>query len=163
MILDKKDIQKIKKRKNFLEKNLHLKIDIVGENVELKGKEIDIYIGEKVLEAIDAGFAINRALLLLNEDYSFEKIPLKSVTRRKNLEPVIGRIIGTKGKTLRTLSELSGCFISLKDNVVSIIGPSEKLKEIVTAIKNLIRGSKQSNVYYFLERTKRDGEELGLK
>ena len=75
------------------------------------------------------------------------------------------RIIGKKGKTLKLLCKLSECHITLHNNTVSIICKSEKIKETITAIKNLIKGSKQGNVYSFLERQrkKHEPEDLGLK
>ena len=74
------------------------------------------------------------------------------------------RIIGTKGKTLKTLAELSSCHISLDNNTVNIIGPAEKIKDTATAIERLIKGSKQTNVYLYLKKTQKESiEDLGLK
>jgi rRNA processing protein Krr1/Pno1 len=54
----------------------------------------------------------------------------------------------------------------LHDNTVGIIGPAETIEEATTAIGNLIRGSKQANIYRFLERmnaAKKIKSDLGLK
>jgi len=156
-------IKKIKRNKTLLEKKLNVKIQIEENNVELKGDEIDIFIAEKVCEALSKNFETNIALLLLDENYVLEDIPIKNI-RDKNLKQTKARIIGTKGKTLKTLCELSSCFITLHDNTVSIIGHAEDIKQAVTALENLIRGSKQANVYKYLEKNRKQGiEDLGLK
>ena len=158
-------IKKILKNKKKLETGLNVMLEIKRGQVSIEGKEPELYIAEQVLEAINKNFDINVALLLTNEEYVLEDIHIKDVTKKKNLEQVRARIIGTKGKTLKTLSELTECYITLHENTVSIIGPAEKIKEAVIAIENLIRGSKQSNVYKYLERqkTKPVPEDLGLK
>jgi rRNA processing protein Krr1/Pno1 len=55
----------------------------------------------------------------------------------------------------------------VQGNDVSIIASPDNIEEALTAIKNLIRGSKQANVYHFLEsmNTSRKSlsEDLGLK
>tara|TARA_B100000315_G_C14152216_1_gene396184 strand:+ start:39 stop:533 length:495 start_codon:yes stop_codon:yes gene_type:complete len=156
-------INKIKRNKGLLEKRLNTKIEITENNINLEGKPEDIFIGEKVLDAIDKNFPISTSLLLIDENYVLEDIPIKNI-RDKNLENTKARIIGTGGKTLKTLSELSSCHITLHNNTVSIIGEADKIKEIMTAIENLIRGSKQANVYKYLEKNKKqDIEDLGLK
>ena len=165
MELSSETIKKIKKNKKRLENKLKIKIEINQNNINLEGNGLDIYAGERVLEAINKDFPVSAALLLADEEYTLEDIQIKNITKKKNLIPVRARIIGTKGKTLKTLSELTSCHISLHDNIVSIIGPSDKIKETTTAIKNLIRGRKQANVYSYLEkyREKELLGDLGLK
>lgn len=164
-IFSKETIKKILKNKKKLESKLKVKIEVKGSEILLSGKELDIYIGEKVLEAIDKDFAINTALLLIDGDYILEEINIKDVTKKRNLSPIKARIIGTKGKTLKIISEISGCHLCLHNNTISILGPAEKIKEAETAIKSLIRGSKQSNIYSYLERQRKkpSEEDLGLK
>ena len=156
-------IKKIKRNKRFLEKKINLKIAIKGENVEAEGKTENIFVGERVLEALERNFPIKTALLLLDEKYILEDVSIRKI-RDKNLKQTKARIIGTRGKTLKYLSELSECHITLHENTVSILGPAEKIKEAVTAVSNLIRGSKQTNVYNFLIRCRKEEiEDLGLK
>ena len=102
---------------------------------------------------------------MTSEDYMLESISIKSISKRKNISQIKARIIGTKGKTLKLLSELSECHIALHNNIVSIIGTFEKIKIAESAIKNLIKGSKQANVYFYLEKHKKNiiPEDLGIK
>ena len=143
-------IGKIKRNKIMLEKELSVKISFKGKKIMISGAEIREYVAEKVIEAIDMGFSLSSALLLKNENYVFEKLPIKSITRRKNLKEVRGRIVGSKGRTKRTMENLSDCQIVMHDNDVGIIGNAEDIHEAVTALTSLIKGSRQSNVYKFL-------------
>ena len=160
----KATISKIKRNKRLLEKKLKVRLNIKGNNVDLQGDEIDIFVAEKVLQAVERTFPLNTALLLIEQDYVLESLNIKDITKKKP-DIVKARIIGTKGKTLKLLSELSECNIVLHDNIVSILGPAEKIKEAITALTNLIRGSKQSNVYKYLQKQKKKPlpSDLGLR
>jgi rRNA processing protein Krr1/Pno1 len=50
------------------------------------------------------------------------------------------------------MEEVGDCEIVIGNTEVGIIGAADSIDNIVTAITNLIRGSKQANMYYFLER-----------
>jgi len=166
MNFNSETIKKIRRNKPKLERKLGVRIKIDASEIKISGNELNTYIAEKVLQAIDKAFPIRTALLLINEDYILEDIPIKNITKKKNLSQVRARIIGTKGKTLKTLSKLTDCHITLHDNTVSLIGPSGSIKEAITAIESLIRGSKQGNVYSYLEKIMKENIDkwsLGLK
>lgn len=162
---NRKTIKKILANKKKIEKKLSVKIEIKGNKVEISGNELDIYAAEKVFEALERNFPTETALLLTEEDYMLENLLIKSITKKKNLSTIRARIIGTKGKTLKLISELSDCYLTLNENTVSIIGQAEKIKECINAVKSLILGSKQANVYSYLERarTRKGPGNLGLR
>lgn len=163
LILCEKILRIIKARKH-LEKTLNLKITNRGKEVTLEGTPEEEYIGEKVIDAIEFGFPISVALEIKTEELIFERINIKEYTNRKDLERIRARIIGAKGKTLKTLSQLSDCYIEIKDNQVGIIGDTEKIQNTQDAILSIIQGSKQGNVYSLLEKRKvLPLEDLGLK
>ena len=65
---------------------------------------------------------------------------------------------------MRTLSNLTNCYLEIKDNEVGIIGNPENIKTATEAIISMIKGSKHGNVYSFLEKNKvKPIEDLGLK
>ena len=72
-------------------------------------------------------------------------------------------------KTKHTIEQISSCdvLINEDENSVGLIGSAEQIEEATTAITNLIRGSKQANVYRFLERMNAEKRQmdtdLGLK
>jgi KH domain-containing protein len=149
------DIGRITANRQKLEKELDVRIENKGKNVFIEGEGDKEYITLKVIEAIILGFSIERALSIKNEEIIFQILNIKSCTRKRNLEEIKSRIIGTHGKTLRTINTLSNCFISLKDNQIGIIGDCEDIAEACQAIKLLIQGSKQSNVYAKLEKERK--------
>ncbi len=155
-----------KKNLALLEKKLNVKIKFEGKKANIEGEAIDEYEAMKILEAIAFGFPAKKALLLMNENYMFTKINIKKFTRRKNLEDVRARVIGSEGKTKRTIENLSGCEMIIRDNEVGILGPVDEIEHAVTAVGNVARGTKQANVYAYLERmnaSMRNKSDLGLK
>lgn len=157
-------IARILKAKKELEKKLNVKITNRGKEIFIEGKPEDEYIAEKVLDALNFGFPFSAAILIKEEDYLFEKLNIKELTNRKDLERVRGRLIGKKGKTLKTLSDLTKCFFELKDNEIGIIGDPEYIQNAQEACTSIIKGSKQSNVYAHLEKHQPQPViDLGLK
>jgi len=157
-------IARIIKGKQKLEKELNIKISIRGKEVEIDGEPENEYIAEKVIDALEFGFPFSTAILIKEEDAMFEILNIKDYTRRKDMEVIRARIIGKKGRTLATFSELTKCFFELKDNRIGIIGDVEHIKNAQDAMIYLIQGSKQSNVYGFLEKHQPEPIiDLGLK
>jgi len=157
-------IVRIIKNKKRLEKNLDVKITNRGKEVFIEGGSEDEYYAEKVIDALNFGFSFTTSMLIKKENYIFEILNIKDYTKRKDLEIVRARIIGKKGSTLKALQELTKCHFELKDNYVGIIGESEYIKNAQESIISIIKGSKQSNVYNFLERHQvKSIVDLGLK
>lgn len=157
---------KIKQNIEEIEKKIEVKITQKGKQISIEGEAFEEYQARIVIEALDFGFPLKDALRLTDESVNFRKLPIKNFTKRKDLEEVRGRIIGTEGKTKRTVEEVSGCAVVLHNNMVGIIGPAESIEEATTAVMNLIKGSKQANVYRFLEKmntSKRFKTDIGLK
>ncbi len=143
---------RIVRNKKKLEEKLGVRINNRGKEITIKGTPINEYPAEKVIEAIDFGFSLSTALLIKEEDFTFEIINIKDHTKRKDLERIRARLIGTQGKTLKTLHDLTNCNFELKDNYVGIIGNPEHIENAQNAVIAIIKGAKQSNVYNFLER-----------
>jgi len=147
---------KLKKR---LEASLGIKISSRLKNIIIEGSPEEEYIAEQVILALDLGFSLQEALSIKEEEFLFEILNIKEHTKSHNLERVRGRIIGEKGKTIATLSGLTGCYLKLNENQLGIIGPPEIMKITQEALTSLINGSKTANVYAFLE--KKHPEEIG--
>ncbi|MFA4953608.1 MAG: hypothetical protein WC584_05270 [Candidatus Pacearchaeota archaeon] len=163
LILSEK-LPRILKNKRLLEEKLNVKITNRGKEVFVNGSSENEYIAEKVIDAINFGFPISDAFLILDEEFLFEIINIKEHTKRKDLNRIKARIIGTKGKTFQTLCHLTKCCFELKDNEVGIIGSAECIKNAEDAVKSLIHGSKQANVYSKLEKNQPEPiSDLGLK
>ena len=151
-ILYCKNLTELKREKRFLERTFKVKISIQGRKVTVEGNALDEFEMKSIIDAMNLGFSARTSALIKKEDIVFEKLSIKDYTRRKNLEIVRGRLIGTHGKTKNTLEQISGCKIKIKDNIVGVIGEAEAVADALIAITNIVRGSKQTNVYKFLER-----------
>jgi len=150
LIIDK--LARITKNRKKLEEILEVKITNRGKEIYLEGAAENEFVAEKVVQALDFGFPYAVAIEIKTDDLMFEILNIKEHTKQKNLERVRGRIIGTKGKTLKTLSDLTNCYLELKENELGIIGEPELIKTAQDAIISLIQGSKQGNVYAYLEK-----------
>jgi len=146
------EIELISKNKKKLERVLNIEITINGKEVSIDGKSEDEFIAEKIIDAIGFGFPVPVALLIKEEDFLFEIINIKEYTKRKDFETIRARIIGSGGKTLKTLTELTECYFQIKDNRVGIIGEAEKIKNAQESVIWIVQGSKQANVYGYLEK-----------
>ena len=157
-------LPRILKNKKKLSEVLGVTLTNRGKEVYIEGSPEKEYIAEKVIDAINFGFAISKAILIKKEDLIFEILNIKDHTNRKDLERIRGRIIGKAGKTLKTLSDLSECFIEINENNVGIIGHPESIQVAQEALISIIKGSKQSNVYSHLEKTRpKPIQDLGLR
>lgn len=162
------NIRKVKKAVPRIEKRTKVKISFgSGGRVFLKGSELEEFVVEKIVEAVDFGFDLEDAFLLLREDFVLKFIDIKSFTRRKNLKDVRSRVIGKRGKAIKTIEELSGCVMVVHDNCVGVIVDSLHLEAVVQAIQLLIQGAKHGNVFAYLERQNKEKskfeEDLGLR
>ncbi len=146
------DNKKILKNKRILEKELNVKLFFRAKEILIGGNAEEEYLAEKVIEAICFGFPIDIALSIKKDETIFEIIKIKDYTHRKDLETIRARIIGKQGRTLRTLNQLTDCNFEIKENLVGIIGMPEYIKNSQDAIISLIQGSKQANVYNYLEK-----------
>ncbi len=148
-------LRKILRNKKELESELKVKITNKGKNLFINGKPEKEYTALRVIEAVNLGFSIERALLLKNENIILQTLNIKDITKKHNLEEIRGRIIGTHGRTLKTLNKLTNCAMSLKDNQIGIIGDAEEIEYAIQALTSLIQGSKQGHVYGRLERERK--------
>jgi len=147
-----KSARKVLQNKKELENKLGVKVYVRGTTTIIEGKkEVDEYFASRVLESFDFPFLVEDSLLLKSEDFDFKILHIKDHTKRHDLDVIKGRIIGKKGKTLKVLGDLTGCEVVVKDNLVAIIGPVERVHEAEVAVISLIKGSKQGNVYAHLE------------
>jgi len=161
-------MRKVKKAVPVIENKIKVKIGFGRGKVSVSGSELNEFLVEKIIRAVDFGFHIDDALLLINEDFVLEFIEVKEHTRRKNLKEVRARLIGTEGKARKTIENLTGSVIVIHDNTVGVIVDSIHLDAVVQGIESLIQGAKHGNVFAYLEkqnvsRRKFDEEDLGLK
>jgi len=144
-------IREVGKNIKELEEKLKVSIKTFQGKVIIEGSAQDEYDAEKIFEALDFGFSIKRALLLKQEDFVFRRIHIGEHTKR-NLKDVQARLIGTKGKTRRVISNLTECEMIIKEGEIGLIGQVEDVDSAEIALISIIKGSKQANMYKFLEK-----------
>lgn len=140
------------KNREKLEKKLNVKIEIQGKKVTIEGSALDEYEASIILDAINFGFSAKKALLIKEQNMIFRIIKMKDFTKKKNLEQVRSRAIGKHGKTKKTIENITGSNIIIKDNEIGIISGPESINTLITGVTALIRGKKQSTTYSFLEK-----------
>jgi KH domain-containing protein len=158
LFFGEKEFARIMKLKKRIEKYLDIKIKVENKKtiiIENKKKDQYMeYISSKILEAISLGFDLDIAFQLKDINFNFIKIDIKNFVRESRLNDSISRVIGTKGKTKKLISELSDCDIIVHEHIVAVIGPSDNVEVANQALISLIRGSKPSKIYSFLERSR---------
>ena len=167
-IIPVEQLGKIKKAVPVIENRIKISFSFGKDRVTIKGNEVNEFLVEKIVQAVDFGFDVEDALLLNNDKFVLEFISIKGFTRRKNLKDVRARVIGTSGKAKKTIENLTGSVIVISNNCVGIIVDADHLDAVTQAIESLIGGAKHGNVFAYLEkqnisRRHFDEDDLGLK
>ncbi|MEK6873159.1 MAG: KH domain-containing protein [Nanoarchaeota archaeon] len=150
------NIKGVLSNKKKFEKELKVRISNKGKNIFVSGNPEKEYIAIRVLEAVKVGFSLNKTLQLKQEEMMLQILNIKDLTKRQDLKIIRSRVIGTGGRTLKTLKNLTNCDLSLYENQIGIIGDAEEVEDAVQAISSLVKGSKHGNVYARLEKRRRD-------
>ncbi|MHA1870800.1 MAG: KH domain-containing protein [Promethearchaeota archaeon] len=123
------------------------------------------WLAKNIIEAINLGFSPEKAIKLINPNYSLEVIDLERVIRgsKKRLNQIKGRIIGKNGLMRTNIEKFSRAFISVYDNMVSIIGDYESNKVARKAINMILEGLPLNKVMKFLEKREQERKEQEFK
>jgi ribosomal RNA assembly protein len=111
----------------------------------------------EIISAIARGFSPERAVKLLHEDVVFQLLDIRDYVgnSQSSMNRIKGRIIGERGKSRRTIEELSGADVSVYGHTVGFIGIFEAIKVAVEAIVLLTKGSSHRTVYAMLQNYRR--------
>jgi ribosomal RNA assembly protein len=167
-IIQVENINKVRKSVPAIENKIKIHIGFRKGSVSIKGNEVNEFLTEKIIQAIDFGFPTDDALLLTDSDFSIDYINVKEHTHRNNLRDIRSRLIGTGGKARKTIENLTGAEIVINNNTVGVIVDSAHLEAVIQGIELLIQGAKHGNVFAYLEkqnvlRGQFDEDDLGLK
>jgi KH domain-containing protein len=160
--------EKIKKAIPKIKSRLDIHTDLKKNYIIINGQEYNEVMTEKIILALDFGFEIDDALILLKDDWDIEYVNIKEHTHRKNLEEIRSRVIGTDGKAKRTIENLTGSSLVVHGNMVGIISDAEHMPYTIQGIVSLVQGAKHGNVFAYIEKQnanlrKIDAEDLGLR
>ncbi|MFP3177367.1 MAG: KH domain-containing protein [Thermocladium sp.] len=115
----------------------------------------DVISSKRIIEAINAGFPIEDALVLDDKDYLMEEINITDYVNKDKPGRVArlkGLIIGENGKAKRNIEELTETKINIKGSSIYIIGRFENAEAARNAIDMLLAGRQHSTVYRWLQK-----------
>ena len=110
-----------------------------------------------VISAIGRGFSPERAVQLLEDDFSLRMYDIREwVGRQPNqTRRMRSRLIGTNGRIRTLIEEHTGCEISIYGSTVAVIGDDESLALAAPAIEGILGGSEHGTVLFGLEQDRK--------
>lgn len=111
-----------------------------------------------VVRAIGRGFSPDNAFRLFQDDTYLDIIDITDYVGKatKDLERVRARLIGTGGKTRRSIEEFTGCTVSIMGKTVGIVGDIAEVAVAHEAVDMILNGAAHATVYKFLERKRKE-------
>lgn len=160
--------EKIKKALPKIQAKIDFHADVKRDSVTINGQEFEEVTAEKIIQALDFGFELDDAMMLLKDDRDLGYVNIKEHTHRKNLAEIRARVIGTEGKAKQTIQTLTDSAIVIHNNIVGIIADTQHMPYTIQGIISLIQGAKHGNVFSYIERQnanlrKLSSEDLGLR
>ncbi len=119
----------------------------IRESVVVSGRDpIQVMKAGEVVKAVGRGFAPEKAMLLLNEDYELRVISLREESD-KAVKRLMARVIGRRGATRKILEKETNCMISVYGRTVAIIGTHGEIGRAQEAVEELLKGRSHGRVY----------------
>jgi ribosomal RNA assembly protein len=119
----------------------------------------DMMTAKNIVYAIGLGFSPEKAFTLAREDALFEVIDLEKDlgVEGAHIERLLGRVIGRNGKMRSLIEELTGCYISVSDELktIAVIGFGDGFEVARQAVRMLLEGRQHSTVFKYLFRERR--------
>ena len=134
------------------------KLDIDSENaivtVYQKNDPLKALMALNVVQAIARGFNPEKAMLLFDDSVQLIVISIKEFVNKdaKRIKEIRGRLIGKEGHTREIIEELTGTYISISGNTVSILGDFISIQYAREAVNMILQGRKHKTVYSYLEK-----------
>ena len=131
---------------------------VIVEGESSKTSPINVMKATEVVKAIAYGFSPEKAFKLLEEDKVLVVVDLKNIVgdSPNHLTRIKGRIIGESGRARRTIEEMTGTDIVVRDAYVAIIGDYERAMVAKEAVEMLAEGRMHSTVYRRIDQLMRE-------
>lgn len=142
--------------KKQLEKELKAKIDVSSDGViEYHSEDpiLELKLGY-IIKAVGRGFSANDALILMDDEYTFEIISIEEFAgkNKNNIERLRGRLIGSDGSAKLKIEETTGTKISIYGKTVGILGKFDDVAQAMESVGRLLKGASHKTVLEYLER-----------
>jgi ribosomal RNA assembly protein len=110
----------------------------------------------EIISAISKGFSPERAYRLLTDDL-LQLIDIRDYAGKSanSIQRIKGRIIGKRGKSRKTIEELTGADISVYGHTIALIGSFQEIKIATEAISMISKGSSHKTAYNMLQGARR--------
>ena len=129
--------------------------DLSLENLSFE-PNFSIWLANTIIDAINIGFKPEKALKLIDDEYSFVKILLENIigTSDKKLKRMVGRLIGERGKMRSAIEHFSGAHISIfpEKKVIGLIGDFSSLKIARKAVSMILEGLPHKVTLIYLQK-----------
>ncbi|AAR38886.1 NEQ031 [Nanoarchaeum equitans Kin4-M] len=146
------------RNKKKLEERLNIELEEKENSYIVKANDgLTLNKAIKIIDALNAGFG-EEAYKLLDDNYDFMVIPIKRATKNdKERKRILARLIGTKGKAKKNISNLTGVSVIIDDKKKEayLLGKIEDLIIARESINRIIEGQPHGKVYSFLESNRR--------
>ena len=142
----RKKIEKLGKIKLWIDSN--------SNEITINSRDADkIYFARKVVELIGRGFSPDSACRLFDDKYCAEIVDIRDFggKERKDRKRILGRIIGSEGRTKHIIERETGTEIVVYGKTVSIIGEPEDAERARQAVETILSGSRQATAYRHLK------------
>lgn len=126
----------------------------VNLETDINDSSFSKWIATKIINAINIGFKPEKAVKLLDSEYSLEIIDLnKSIGgSEKKLKRMKGRLIGRNGKMRESIEKYSGAHVSIYKTKLGIIGNFDSSKIARKSVKMILEGLPHNVVFKFLQK-----------
>ena len=126
-----------------------------GEVTASSEDSVNLFTLSQIIMAVNLGHNPEHAENLEDETIVLDVINIKDkVKNQDRVKTVVGRVIGKNGSTRKTIEEVTGCQVAIKDTIVSAIGRYENIMVVHEALEMLISGMSHKSFYAYLERNK---------
>ncbi len=143
---------------NFGKHGITIKINLEDMTVEYEGKDAyeELKAGNVITAIAEGGVQPTIAFKLFSDDAILKTIDLEDFfSSQKDIKRVMGRIIGTQGKTKLIIEDITETDVQIKGSKIYIIGSLEGVELANEAIEAFIRGAPHKKVYNMLENKRR--------
>jgi ribosomal RNA assembly protein len=129
-------------------------VDSNSNEITINGNDVDkLYFAKQVIELVGRGFAPKNACKLFDDKYCAEIIDITDfgAKEKKARQRILGRLIGTKGKSKNIIEKETNTEIVVFGKTVAILGKAEDVEHARRAVEALLSGSQYGSAFKFLK------------
>jgi ribosomal RNA assembly protein len=160
--------------KREIEESLGVKINLDSESGDCEVRPViehpnynplNIFIAQKIINAINRGFNPIKAMKLLDETFDIEVFNLYKILGKseKKIKRLKGRIIGRNGEMRKAIERFAESYVSVYGKTVSIISDYDNLQIARKAVSMILGGMPHHTVLKFLEHKYNDKKKEEFK